>query len=699
MASRLLLPLLLVATMMANRQVAAQALFTGGNVSGNVNAGLVAYAQACMSCHGPRLEGSPFGPTLLGKAFMDKWRGKPAEQLLTQMQGTMPPKGSTATVNPAAFPDLLAFLVKANVDGTPPAIPAMIAVVPGAAPAPRVSIPKELPAALAQRLSALSPVTEAMLAAPPEADWLMWRRTSDATGFSPLKQIDRGNAARLREAWSLRLDSGANEITPLVHDGVLFVYSGGTVLAVDAAGGTPLWSYEHSSRNSFSGQPGRMKSLAIHGHSLFVATPDGHMVALDTRSGTVLWNKAIAGITAASGLDLTSGPVIARGVLMLGASLGLNYGGGCFIVGLDAATGNELWRFNTIARPGTPDGDSWNGAPMQQRFGGGVWATGSYDPQLNLAYFGIGNTYTTATLLEPGARASVTRNDALYTDTTVALRPETGELVWHYQHHRRDVWDQDWAFEQTLVTLGSGANARRAVVTGGKAGIFDAVDAATGKFLFAHDSGLSNLIVGIDPQSGEKRTDPALEPKAGRTLLLCPGNYGVRNWPATTLNPATGTLFVPMLESCADFTWTPTGLSASGGSDIRFSQRPRPDSDGNLGRMVAVDLATRRVLWTHRQRAPLISSLLATAGGLVFMGDLGRNFGAFDQTSGARLWSTQLPAAAESTPVSYAVGGQQYIAVVSGEGSRMGQNIRRLDSSLGSPKPEITLHVFALPAN
>ncbi len=267
-----------------------------------------------------------------------------------------------------------------------------------------------------------------------------------------------------------------------------------------------------------------MKSLAIHGHSLFVATPDGHMVALDARSGKVLWDRAIAGITATSGLDLTSGALVARGVIMIGASLGLGNKGGCFIVGLDAATGRERWRFNTVARPGTPGGDSWNGAPLQERFGGGVWATGSYDPQLNLAYFGIGNTYTTATLLEPRRGATgVTRNDGLYTDTTVALRPETGELVWHHQHHRRDVWDQDWAFEQTLVTLGAGANAQRAVVTAGKTGVFEAVDAATGKFLFAHDTGLTNLFVAIDPQTGEKRTDPALEPVAGRTLLLCPG--------------------------------------------------------------------------------------------------------------------------------------------------------------------------------
>src|SRR5262245_24934488 len=320
MASRLAL-LLAPATLLAGPPAMAQRLFTGSNaVCGNVQAGLRAYAQACVSCHGQRLEGSPFGPTLIGPAFQDKWRDKPAAQLLTQMQNTMPPKGSTAKVDAAAFPDLLAFLVMANMAGPPPAIANL--PQPGAAPAPRVVVPKKLPAALTRRLSSLAPVTDALLAAPPDADWLAWRRTQDAHGFSPLRQIDRGNVARLRPAWSLPLERSPNEITPLVHDGVLFVYSGGTVLAVDAAGGTPLWSYERGSRSS--GQSASMKSLAIRGRSLFVATPDGHMVALDARSGKVLWDKAIAGVTSGSGLDLSSGPVIARGVLMIGTGLGLN---------------------------------------------------------------------------------------------------------------------------------------------------------------------------------------------------------------------------------------------------------------------------------------------------------------------------------------------------------------------------------------
>ncbi|HMA11368.1 MAG TPA: PQQ-binding-like beta-propeller repeat protein [Steroidobacteraceae bacterium] len=688
----------------AGPHAAAQALFSGGSaVRGNAAAGQATYSRSCLACHGPRLEGSPFGPTLVGRTFQDRWRGKPAAELLAQMRSTMPPRG-TGTVKPEVFPDLLAFLVKANVEGAAflaklpaPATPAAPAATAHAAP---------LPAAVAQRLARLPAVTDALLASPPEGDWLMWRRTFDAAGFSPLRQIDRRSVQRLRRAWSLPLDPSGNEITPLVHDGVLFVHSGASLVAVDAASGALLWKYRREIARPAGGRQfdparrARVKSIALYGHAVFMPTPDGHLVALDARSGRVLWDRAINSGAANSGLQLSSGPLVARGVVMIGASLGLANKGGCFIVALDAATGAEKWRFQTVARPGTPGGDSWNGAPVDERFGAGVWTTGSYDPALGLAYFGVGNTYTTATLLQPRPGAGgVGANDALFTDATLALRPESGELVWYHQHHRRDVWDQDWAFEQTLVTLGNGAAARRAVVTGGKTAVFEAVDAATGEFLFAHDTGLSNLYAAIDPATGAKRTNPALEPVPGKPLLLCPGNLGARNWPATSFNPATGMLFVPLLESCAQFTWEPRapGETAQGGSDIRFSPRMRPGSDGKLGRMIALDLNSRRVKWTHRQRMPLASSLLATAGGLVFMGDVDRNFGAYDQDSGTLLWSTRLPASVEATPVSYAVNGRQYIALVSGEGSHLGSYNRGLVPELGDPVTDISLLVFALP--
>ena len=696
------LPLVCVST-----AASAQMLFTGSTpVGGNVAGGQTVYAQACAVCHGPRLEGSAFAPTLAGKAFTDKWREKPAAELLKQMRETMPPKG-LGVLEPGAYPDLLAFIVQANEQ--PELLTARAGTAASAVPVAAAPIITGPSAAVAQRLGTLSAATDAVLAAPPSGDWLMWRRTFDAAGFSPLARIDARNVSRLRKAWSLPLAPSTNEIAPLVHEGVLFVYSGTALVAADAVSGALLWKFERPLARAAGGatrfEPGRQahaKSIGLYGHALYVPTPDGHVLAIDARTGRQLWDRKLQADDANTGLQLGSGPLVARGVVMIGASLGLSNKGGCFIVGLDAATGQERWRFHTVARPGTPHGDTWNDTPMDERFGGGVWTTGSYDPQLNLAYFGVGNTYNTATLLQPRPGAArVSANDGLYTDATLALRPETGELVWHHQHHRRDVWDQDWAFEQTVATLGAGATAKRAVVTSGKTGVFEAVDAATGAFLFAHDTGFQNLFLAIDPRTGAKQPNPALEPVAGKTLLLCPSNFGVRNWPATSFDAATGTLFVPMLESCADFTWQPRDREQTvrGGSDMRFQPRPRPDGDGKLGRLMALDLNTRQVKWSHRQRMPVASSVLATAGGLVFIGDLDRQFAAYDRDSGKQLWATKLPASAESTPISYAVGDQQFVAVVSGEGSHLGTQNRKLVPELGDMKTDLELVVFALAGN
>jgi alcohol dehydrogenase (cytochrome c) len=237
--------------------------------------------------------------------------------------------------------------------------------------------------------------------------------------------------------------------------------------------------------------------------------------------------------------------------VIIGTSLGINTGGGNYIVGLDAATGNEAWRFNTIAKPGEPGGDSWNGAPFEQRFGGGVWTSGSYDPARNLVYFGTGNTYDIGTLMLPQPRVGESR-DALYTDSTLALDPDTGKLIWHHQHMKRDVWDLDWVFEQSLLTLPVNGKPTELVVTGGKTAIFDAMDRATGKYVFSRDLGLQNIVTAIDPVTGEETTNPALEPEPGKTKLLCPNANGARNWLTTAFDPASYILYVPLVETCTD---------------------------------------------------------------------------------------------------------------------------------------------------
>ncbi|MEY4761056.1 MAG: hypothetical protein RLZZ200_912 [Pseudomonadota bacterium] len=720
-----------IAGLLAAPPASAQRLFAreSGNTptTAQMARGQAAYGRVCVACHGASLEGTQFGPTLKGPAFESHWRSRTRADFSLYLRTSMPPTGLGA-LSGQAYTDIEAWLLHSN-GHAPLAAAAAAPAVAAAVQTPEASVAGESVGKVQRikaddeplyrealrhretRLAGLSPVTDRMLRNPPESDWLIWRRSYEGEGFSPLKQVHRGNVAQLRMAWSWSLPESMNEITPLVHDGVMFVYSGAIVQALDAVTGELLWQHLRVLPDEFdNGRAARVKTLALHGERLFVPTTDGHLLALDMRTGKVLWDHVVIperqrttdGKPEGVALHLNGGPIVAKGKVIFGVSLGLEKApGGCFIVALDVETGREAWRFHTIARPGQPGGDSWNGAPVEERFGGGVWTAGSFDPELDLVYFGIGNTYNSATLLEPrpGAKG-VTNNDGLYTDATVALRPDTGELAWHYQHHRRDVWDLDWVFEQTVVTLPVNGVPRKLVVTGGKTAIFDAVDAATGAFVFARDLGLQNLVTTIDPVTGEKTVNPAVQPEAGKAKLLCPAASGARNWPATALNPGNGLLFVPIHETCTEYTYAPRSPeeTAKGGADMKFAPRLPPGSDGKFGRLVALDLATREVRWTHRQRMPTAGSALATGGGIVFNGDLDRYFTAYDQENGAVLWRTRLSAAPESSPITYSVNGRQYVAVLAGGGSAFGANARGLVPELASPAVGITLYVFELPA-
>jgi alcohol dehydrogenase (cytochrome c) len=550
--------------------------------------------------------------------------------------------------------------------------------------------------ARSKRLASITSVTDAMLSSPPPGDWLMWRRGYDGLGFSPLASINRKDVGRLGVAWSWSMPVSPNEITPLVHDGVIFLASANRVQALDGASGDLLWQYTRPLPSAFGvGANNVARNIAIADDKIFIPTADRHLVALDFRSGRVVWDHEIVapGIPT---LRLSGGPVVVRGKVIQGVSSCNNYKGGCFIVALDAKTGDEVWRFNTLARPGEVGGDSWNGAPGDERYGGSVWTSGSYDPDLNLLYYGVGQTYDTATLLAPRA-AKGGSADGLFTDSTLALNPDTGKLVWYYQHFNRDVWDFDWVFERSLIDLPVGGVAHKVSVTAGKIAIFDVIDRTNGSYLFSKDLGLQTLVTSIDPKTGHKTIDPALAPEANKTKTICPHAGGARSWPATSYNPTTKVMFIPLVESCMDFTWVqrPAAATAAGGSDIRWVLKPRPDSDGNFGRVEAINLQTGKVVWTIRGRAPEVSSTLATAGGLVFDGARDRTFRALDDASGKTLWRMRLSAVPSSTPVTYTAGGRQYVAVVAGGGGAHEITWPTLTPEIDNPGGT-TLWVFGL---
>jgi alcohol dehydrogenase (cytochrome c) len=633
------------------------------------SAGGAAYRQHCASCHGAELEGQHLAPALSGERFDRSWRGKPASTLMFHLR-RMPPNlpATSGGLGDDTYASILAYLLQANGhepggSGPPAGVDALASLtIPrreGAPSNPSAAVVAS-PSAAA-RLAGLSALTDRMLQNPPEQDWLQWGRTYNGQNFSPLKRITRDNVQNLKPGWRAPLDGGLSMPTPIVHDGVMFLQTiPDTVLALDASNGDLLWRYQHAP----AGPSSQKMGLALHGDKVFVPTSDLHVLALNARTGELVWNHEIAATSQTSPrgrYQLRSAPLVVRDKVIQGVTASFVSGGG-FIVALDINSGKELWRFQTIARPDEPGGNSWNGLPLEQRSGGSVWHQGTYDAELNLIYYGVAPTYDTAPLVQPAADAAVTA-DALYTNCTIALNPDTGKLVWHYQHVSNDQWDLDWVFERQLVDMTIEGRQRRVVMNVGKMAILDALDAATGAYLFSIDAGTQNVITSIDPKTGVKTIDRSKWPDPNRSFVFCPAVSGARSWPPTSYSPDTALLYLPLTEWCHRM--GPEGFKLLTAGALTPAEHP-DSADGTMGRIQAMDVTGRKLAWVHHQSAPFSASLLATAGGVVFAGDLDPALKAFDDATGKLLWQARLDDLPSSSIISYGIGTTQYVAVVVG---------------------------------
>ncbi len=552
-------------------------------------------------------------------------------------------------------------------------------------------------------LTSLTPVTTKMLLDPPEADWLMWRRTYDDWGYSPLKQITTKNVKTLQVAWSWAMTPGATETTPLVHDGVLFIFNYlDKIQALDAANGDLLWEYQRDLPEKLVAEgknwPAK-RNMAIIDDKLIVATTDAHIIALDTKTGKIVWDHQTDDWK--KGWRYTGGPMLAGDVIVQGMSgCGNAIPGGCFISGHDSATGKELWRFNTVAHPDEPGGDTWNGLPLEKRFGGSAWNSGSYDPETDTVFLGDGQPY--AHIAEISGLLPLKegeKNNALYTDSTLALDAHTGKLKWYFQHLADDSWDLDYAYERILVDLPVEGKTRKALVTVGKLGIIEVLDRNTGQWLWHKPTVYQNVVSAIDPKTGEKTINPDAIPHIGMTTTNCPADPGSRGWPATAYSPLTRMLYLPLNEYCSDTTPVPieAGKSYTGGSRAIFKRKPIPDSDGKIGRVDGVDLFTQKAVWSNRTRAPQTGAALATGGDLVFSGASDRYFRAYDDKTGEILWQMRASNIVNSFPITYSVKGRQYVAVAVGSGSSSSRSLATLAPEIVNPDGGSALFVFALP--
>lgn len=662
--------------------------------SADLKRGADLYLANCAQCHGIHREGG-VAPALKGATFTSTWSAADLNEFIST---TMPPS-APGRLGKAAYSDIVGYLHQPDRPATPNQVNATTATqafpqaftfgkpLPGNGNATLQAVPQASPnvdlmkalqlpprAADQGRFKNYLPVTDAMLLQPPAGDWLTWRRTMDNKGYSPLKRINRSNVKKLELAWAWPMPAlGQQQTTPLVHGGMMFLASNNNIVeALDARTGDLIWEYRHPmaefpvSAGYQRIQPIRQKnSITLYGDMVILATADAKLVALNAKSGAVVWSKQV--LDPAMGYGYTTGPIVANGKIISGISGCSITGtaGGCYVMAHDPESGKELWRFNTIANPDDLALEaSWRGVPSANRWGGALWVTGSYDPETNLTYWGVGSAGPYSELIR-----GTGDGDILYTNNTIALDATTGRLAWHYSHLPRDNWDMDSPFERMLIDVAEGSKLRHLLVTvAGKNGIAFGLDRKTGQFLWSRETVYQNIVKKIDPVTGkvELNTD-LIQTEVGQKKLICPSGSGGKLWQAAAYSPLTQQVYVPLAESCNEV--TPAITEFSEGNAVgaaRFGPRVLPKDVTEAGMLAAIRARDGKLEWRHTQRAIFTSSVLTTGGGLLIVGDAGRYLKIFNQTTGKLLWQTRLNAPVGGSPITYEVDGVQYLAIPTG---------------------------------
>ena len=548
------------------------------------------------------------------------------------------------------------------------------------------------------------PVTEEMLKNPSPNDWLSFSRTQDAQRFSPLTQIDRGNVSKLGLAWVRGLGTGTTESIPIVHDGTMYIIvPGGMVQALNATNGDILWEYKRPNLAANVASQARSKTIAIFQDIVTYTAPDGFVVGLDARTGEKRWE------TYAGTAGQTSGPVIANGKVISGRACAQTRES-CFIVAHDALTGKELWKFYTVPGPGEPGYESWGNpsAAVHEKNMASTWGLpGSYDPVRNLVYWGVANPMpnTRADRHDgnPDATSRTSPSD-LYSNSTLAINPDTGKLVWYYQHLPGDDWDEDFTNERILTrvkfnpdpkwvkwinpNIKRGEERDVSVMMGEGGGIF-VNDRGTGELLWATPFPFDTprfLISNVDGATGKTSINWDLVLKTpGENHLICYFNT-TSYWPSS-YHPGQKSVYVPYVDNCLDMT-----RKGPQGNERRVGkQRPEGKPEEFAG-IAKVNLETGEMIHFGKGPIPSNGSTLATAGALVFHGDLNRRFRAYDAATGKQLWETILGGPIAVNTMTYAVNGKQYVAVTTGD-----TLMSNMGAAAKAPRGHAAVYVFALP--
>jgi alcohol dehydrogenase (cytochrome c) len=561
------------------------------------------------------------------------------------------------------------------------------------APVSNTPVPGPVP----EILQKYAPVTAERLKNPEDGNWLLFRRTYDGWGYSPLKEVTPVNAGRLQLVWSVATGQiEGHQAPPIVNNGVMFVATpGNQVLAIEAKSGNVLWRYKRPLPEDVIHLHPTSRGVALYGDKIYFASADCVLVALDAKTGKEVWTANVDDYKKAYYMSLA--PLIVDGKVILGASGG-ELGVRGFVAAMDAETGKELWKTYTVPAPGEPGSETWPaGGDHYKRGGGSIWVTGTYDPETNLTFWGTGNAAPWFGDQRPG--------DNLYTSSVIALDATTGQIKGHFQYHPNDSWDWDEVSPPIVVDYQRDGKTIKGLINVSRSGYIWHLERTGAKINFVTGQPYvrQNVFKGLDPKTGRANVDETKKPGTGKTAEFCPSLWGGKDWPPVAFSPRTRLMYIPANENlCSELTGeAPKYVLGERFMGVAKNVLKIIAGADHVGELQAWNIDTGKKEWTTNLPSFNWGPVLATGGDVLFAGGTNdRMFRAFDAKTGKVLWEFQTISGVTAVPSTFEVDGKQYIAVQSGWGVDAAKMQTRMNLLFPGKYPEVpqggAVYVFAV---